>query len=153
LPQCRRYFSSLLPPVVARRSPTSASAVLQKLSGSWVAPGGLVAQSETTLSQSATGTCCDILSRWWNSPSFTKHPSNTFSAQTGRWCRCACSHASSFRTVDAGLSSAAAPAASDLTLEFGSFHPHAAPAPCRAGSYTTPPHRSASLGISHPATA
>src|SRR5271155_1562730 len=70
--------------------------------------------------------------------------------QTEWWCRCACSRASSYRT---GLSSAAAPAASDLTLEFGSFHPHTAPAPCPAGSYINPPHRSASLGISYPATA
>src|SRR6266513_3006119 len=70
--------------------------------------------------------------------------------QTGWWCRCACSRASSYRTV---LSSTAALPASDLTLEFGSFHPHTAPAPCRVGSYTTPPQRSASLGISHPATA
>src|SRR6267143_4257322 len=77
------------------------------------------------------------------------HP--TYSVpQTGWSCRCACSRASSYRT---GLSSTSAPAASDLTLAFGSFHPHTAPAPCRAGSYTTPPHRSASLGISHPATA
>src|SRR5436309_12193704 len=70
--------------------------------------------------------------------------------QTAWWCHCACSRASSYRT---GLFSAAALAASDLTLEFDSFHPHIAPAPCQAGSYTTPPHRSASLGISHPATA
>src|SRR6266404_6229963 len=77
------------------------------------------------------------------------HP--TYSVpQTGWWCRGAGSRASSYRT---GLSSAAAPAASDLTLEFGSFHPNTAPAPCRAGSYTIPPHRSASRGISHPATA
>src|SRR6266513_4486864 len=70
--------------------------------------------------------------------------------QTAWWCHCACSRASSYRT---GLFSAAALAASDLTLEFDSFHPRIAPAPCQAGSYTTPPHRSASLGISHPATA
>src|SRR5207249_9170781 len=70
--------------------------------------------------------------------------------QTAWWCHCACSRASSYRT---GFFSAAALAASDLTLEFDSFHPHIAPAPCQAGSYTTPPHRSASLGISHPATA
>ena len=38
-------------------------------------------------------------------------------------------------------------------LGFGSFHPNTAPAPCRAGSDTTPPHRSTSLRISHPATA
>src|SRR5438046_7813493 len=61
--------------------------------------------------------------------------------QTGWWCRCACNRASSYRT---GLSSTAAPAASDLTLEVGSFHPHTAAAPCRASSYTTPPQRSAS---------
>src|SRR5438552_18679489 len=77
------------------------------------------------------------------------HPTHS-APQTGWWCRCACNRASSYRT---GLSSTAAPAASDLTLEFGSFHPHTALTPCLAGSYTTPPHRSASLGISHPATA
>src|SRR6266566_3033709 len=77
------------------------------------------------------------------------HPTHSV-PQTGWWCRCACSRASSYRT---GLSSTAAPAASDLTLVFGSFHPNTAPRPCRAGSYTTPLHRSASLGISHPATA
>src|SRR5437762_4810759 len=70
------------------------------------------------------------------------HPTHAV-PQTGWWCRCACSRASSYCTV---LSSTAAWAASDLTLEFGSFHPHTAPAPCRVGSYTTPPQRSASLG-------
>ena len=70
--------------------------------------------------------------------------------QTTWWCRCACSRASSCRT---GLSSAAAPAASDPRLGSGSSHPNTAPAPCPAGSNTTPPHRSASPGISHPARA
>src|SRR5437773_3507168 len=68
------------------------------------------------------------------------HPTHSV-PQTGWWCRCACNRASSYRT---GLSSTAAPAASDLTLEVGSFHPHTAAAPCRASSYTTPPQRSAS---------
>src|SRR5947207_1609455 len=45
--------------------------------------------------------------------------------QTAWWCHCACSRASSYRT---GLFSAAALAASDLTLAFDSFHPHIAPA-------------------------
>src|SRR5207244_255619 len=39
--------------------------------------------------------------------------------QTAWWCHCACSRASSYRT---GLFSAAALAASDLTLEFDFFH-------------------------------
>src|ERR1039458_1447983 len=70
--------------------------------------------------------------------------------QTAWSCRCACSRASSCRT---GLSSEAAPAECDLRLGFGSFHPSTAPAPCRAGSYTNPPRRSAFQGISHPARA
>src|SRR5438477_100221 len=48
------------------------------------------------------------------------HPTHSV-PQTGWWCRCACNRASSYRT---GLSSTAAPAASDLTLVFGSFHTH-----------------------------
>src|SRR5207302_3805521 len=64
------------------------------------------------------------------------HP--TYSVpQTGWWCRCACSRALSYRT---GLSSTAAPAASDLTLEVGRVH--------------LQPHHSGQLpGISLPATA
>src|SRR5947208_11969734 len=47
------------------------------------------------------------------------HPTHSV-PQTGWWCRCACSRASSYRN---GLSLAAAPAESDLTLEFGgSWH-------------------------------
>src|SRR5207248_8678415 len=76
------------------------------------------------------------------------HPTHSV-PQTGWWCHCACSRASSYRT---GLFSAAAPAASDLTPVFDSFHPHIAPAPCQSGFYTTPPHSSASLGITHHAT-
>src|SRR5437016_8760185 len=66
------------------------------------------------------------------------HPTHSV-PQTGWWCRCACSCASSYRT---GLSSTAAPAASDLTLVFGSFHPNTAPRPCRAGSYRSEEHTS-----------
>src|SRR5437870_10919862 len=43
----------------------------------------------------------------------------------------------------------AALAGSDPTLESGSFHPNTAPASCRAGSNTTPLHRSTSPRISH----
>src|SRR5258708_22333213 len=69
------------------------------------------------------------------------HP--TYSGpQTGCSSRCPCIRTSSYRT---SLSSTATPAASDLTLEFGSFHPHTAPPPSPPASYTTPPHRSPSL--------
>src|SRR5437763_13170711 len=76
------------------------------------------------------------------------HPTHSV-PQTGWWCRCACSRASSYRT---GLSSTAAPTESDQTLVFGSFHPNTPPVPCTAGSYITPPHRAALLVTSHPAT-
>src|SRR5205809_543329 len=52
--------------------------------------------------------------------------------QTAWWCHCACSRASSYRT---GLFSASALAASDLTHEFDSFHPHVAPAPCHDSTH------------------
>src|SRR5258708_24352642 len=74
------------------------------------------------------------------------HPTDSV-PQTGWSCRCACSRTSSYRT---GLSSTATPAASDLTLEFGSFHPHTAPTPGPAGSYTTPPPRARFPGIPEP---
>jgi len=58
---------------------------------------------------------------------------------------------SSYRT---GPSSVAAPAACDPTLEFGSFHPNTSTSAfLRRVQNTTPPHRSASPRISHPATA